>query len=60
MRANGFAAGARIGYLRLSVGSEREALTAAAQHAEVVVVGVVLHHQNHYVLDLRQQVRANG
>ena len=40
--------------------SEREALAAAAQHAEVVVVGVVLHHQHDDVLDLRQQVGAGG
>ena len=49
---------ARVGQLRLAVWPEREALTAAPQHAEVVVVGVVLHHQHNDVLDLRQQVCA--
>ena len=30
------------------------------QHAEIIVVGVVLHHQHDDVLDLRQQVAAGG
>ena len=39
--------------------TEREAVTAA-EHAEVVVVGVVLLHVDHDVLDLRQEVGALG
>ena len=54
----GAPSGPRVGHVGLAVGPERETLAAARQHAEVVVVGVVLHHQDHDVLDLRQQVRA--
>ena len=60
VRADGLAVAARVGHRGLAVRSEREALAAAAQHAEVVVVGVVLHHQHDDVLDLRQQISADG
>ena len=60
VRGHGFAVGTRVGHGRPAVRSEREALAAAAQHAEVVVVGVVLHHQHDDVLDLRQQIGADG
>ena len=50
--------GPGVGDLRLAVRAERETLTPARQHAQVVVVGVVLHHQHDDVLDLRQQVSA--
>ena len=51
----------RRGWRRVGrpVGVEREAV-AAAEHAEVVVVGVVLHHQHDDVLDLRERVGARG
>jgi hypothetical protein len=40
---------------------EPEAVGAVAvQHAEPVVVGVVLHHQDDDVLDLRDRVGARG
>ena len=51
------AVGPAVGHVGLVVGPERETLAAALQHAEVVVVGVVLHHQHDDVLDLRQEVR---
>ena len=43
-----------------AVGTERQALAPVGEHAEVVVVGVVLHHQDDDVPDLRQQVGALG
>ena len=46
--------------VRGAVGPQRQALAPAGQHAQVVVVGVVLHHQHDDVLDLRQQVGALG
>jgi hypothetical protein len=60
VRPDVLAVGARVGHPRLAAGSEREALAAAPQHAEVIVVGVVLHHQHDDVLDLRQQIFAGG
>jgi hypothetical protein len=59
VRANELAAGAQIRYLRLTILTERETLAAALQHAQVVVVGMILHHQDDDVPDLRQQVRAS-
>jgi hypothetical protein len=59
VRANGLATSAQIRYLRLTILTERETLTAALQHAQVVVVGMILHHQDDDVPDLRQQVRAS-
>ena len=53
------AGGAAIGHLGLVVGAERETLAPALQHAQIVVVGVVLHHQHDDVPDLRQAVRAD-
>jgi len=50
--------GIRVPRVRLAVPGEAEAFAPARQHAEVVVVGVVFHHQDHDVPDLRQQVRA--
>ena len=63
MRPDGLAVGVPVGCLGLAVGAERETVAAIVQHAQVVVVGVVLHHQHDDVLDLRQQVgpdRAGG
>ena len=60
VRVHGLAVAARVGHGGLAVRSERETLAAAAQHAEIVVVGVVLHHQDDDVLDLRQQISADG
>jgi hypothetical protein len=45
-----------IEHLRLATGIHREALAAALQHAEIVVVGVVLHHQHRDVPDLRKEI----
>src|SRR6185437_1073159 len=44
--------------VRRAVGPQRQSLAPASQHAQVVVVGVVLHHQHDDVPDLRQQVGA--
>ncbi len=46
--------------VRGAVGTERQALAPSGEHAQVVVVGVVLHHQDDDVPDLRQQVGALG
>ena len=46
--------------VRPAIGPQRQALAPASQHAQVVVVGVVLHHQHDDVPDLRQQVGALG
>ena len=51
------ARGVRILGVRRAVVANRQSL-AAAQRAEVVVEGVVLHHQHDDVLDLRQRVGA--
>src|SRR5262245_11723631 len=59
VRGHGLTVRARIRHDGLAVGPQREALAAAAQHAEVVVVGMVLHHQHDDVLDLWQQVSAD-
>src|SRR6266542_2796443 len=45
-----------IEHLRLAAAIHREALAATLQHAEIVVVGVVLHHQHHDVPDLRKEI----
>ena len=58
VRGDRLALGPGVGHFRLAVRSERETLTPARQHAQVIVVGVVLHHQHDNVLDLRQQVGA--
>jgi hypothetical protein len=53
------AVGVRIGLDGLAIAAESKSVCrGAAQHAEVVVVGVVLHHQHHDVLDLGNHVRA--
>ena len=57
---HGVALGVQVRHVGLAVGVPREALAPAVQHAEVVVVGVVLHHQHDDVLDLRQQVGPGG
>src|SRR5450755_4365367 len=52
-----------IGRSGLAIGPDREAVSprlltrAAAEHAEPVVVGVVLHHQDQDVVNLRKGVR---
>src|SRR6201999_1214863 len=46
----------RVGRVR----AVRQAVATVLQRAQVVVVGVVLHHEHHDVLDLRQQIRAFG
>jgi len=55
-------AAVRVGVRRRGLAAgEREPVRARpAEHAEVIVVGVVLHHQDHDVLDLRDRVRARG
>jgi hypothetical protein len=47
-----------VGDVRRAVRLQRESRTAAGEHAEVIVVGVVLHHQHDDVLDLRYQIGA--
>ncbi len=55
------AVGVRVGGERPAAWAEPEPVrAAAAQHAELVVVGVVLHHQHDDVLDLRDRVGARG
>jgi hypothetical protein len=52
--------------VRIGVADQRQAIAAepepvraqAAQHPQMVVVGVVLHHQHHDVLDLGDGVGA--
>ena len=46
--------------VRPAIGPQRQALAPASQHAQVVVVRVVLHHQHDDVPDLRQQIGALG
>ena len=58
--ADDLAVGPRVGDVGLAIGPQRESVTPALEHAEVVVVGMVLHHQHHDVLDLRQEVGARG
>ena len=53
VRPDGLTCGVRIGYLRLTVVAERETLAPALQHAQVVVVGMVFHHEHDNVPDLR-------
>ncbi len=50
--------GIRVRRLRLAVASELEPVAPPGEHAQVAVVGMVLHHQDDNVLDLRQQVGA--
>ena len=56
--AAGTALAVAVGFVRgrLPVRSEREPVAPAGQHPQVVVVGVVLHHQDHDVLDLGEAV----
>ena len=49
----------RVGRQRRAVRAAGQPVPAAGQHAQVVVVGVVLHHQHDDVLDLRQQIGAD-
>ena len=56
--ADPLAAGLGVPHIRFAVAAEREAVAAVAQHTQVVVVRMVLHHQHDNVLDLRQPVAA--
>ncbi len=56
--ADGPSVGRAVEDLGLAIRTGREALTPALQHAEVIVVGMVLHHQHDDVPDLRQEVGA--
>jgi hypothetical protein len=47
-----------VEHLGLAIGAKRESLAAACQHPEVVVIGMVFHHQDHDVPDLRQKIAA--
>ena len=58
-RTDELAASSRVGVDRPAAAVEREAV-AAPEHPEVVVEGVVLHHEDDDVLDLRQRVGALG
>src|ERR1700729_1719762 len=49
-------AGAGIGRVGRAVRAQGQPVAAPGKHAEVVVVGVVLHHQHDNVADARQQV----
>ena len=49
----------RVGRQRCAVRAAGQPVPAPGQHAQVVVVGVVLHHQHDNVLDLRQQIGAD-
>ena len=51
----GLPVGVRVAVGRVAVGVEREPV-AAAEHPEVVVEGVVLHHEHDDVLDLGERV----
>jgi hypothetical protein len=53
MGPDGLAPGIAVEYVRLTVGAERKSLATASQHAQVVVVGMVLHHEHDNVPDLR-------
>ena len=55
IRGDRVAATAGVGNVRRAVRFQRESLAAPGEHAEVVVVGVVLHHQHDDVLYLRDK-----
>jgi hypothetical protein len=58
-----FAAGGRVRRRGMAIGSDREPISprlltrAPPQHAQIIIVGMVLHHQNQDVVDLRKAVR---
>ena len=58
-RADELGCALRVGVDRLTAAVERVSV-AAPEHAEVIVEGVVLHHEDHDVLDLRDRVDALG